>query len=243
MRLQIPALLMAALFSTVALSAGVITYGDMDCLNQGCYGANDPTAGATLQGLAPDALTLASMTFGHSYPFTPSAGDFPGTDTIYVGSTQTGSHDGYSGSAGRVNGPQVLTLDYSSLIAAGQKLSTLTLGIAADDFQFPAFGQPFTAMVNGSVDAALTAQLNAFNQSGPLVQFFTIGINPAVDPGNHILTLSINEGGDGGDGWAVDFLTIGVTTTATSATPEPSTMAMLALGGLAGAVARRFSKS
>ena len=179
--------------------------------------------------------------FGHSYPFTPGVGDFPGTDTIYVGSTQTGSLDGYSVSAGRVNGPQVFTLDYSSLLSADQSLSTLTLGIAADDFQFPALGQPLTAMVDGSADAALTAQLNSFNESGPIVQFFTIGLDPSIDTGSHILTLSIDEGGDGGDGWAVDFLTVGVTTTTTGATPEPSTLAMLifGLGGVVTASARR----
>src|SRR6185436_12287375 len=107
---------------------------------QGCYGASNPTAGATLQGLAPDTITFASAAFGHGYPFTPGAGDLPGTDTVFVGSTQTGSHDGYSGSAGRVNGPQVITLDYSSLVGPGQSLGTLTLGVAADDFQFPDLG-------------------------------------------------------------------------------------------------------
>jgi hypothetical protein len=196
---------------TLVLACGVIgradtmTYGDKDCLQQGCYGATDPVTGATLQGLAPDTITLATNSFGHAYPFTPDAGDFPGTDQIYVGHAQTGAHDGYSGSAPRIPGPQTLVLDYSSLLTGGS-LSTLTLGIAADDFQFPVFGQPFTATVNGSVDAALTAELNALSQSGPVVQFFTIGLNPAIDTASHILTISIDEGGDGGDGWAVDFL-------------------------------------
>ena len=40
----------------------------------------------------------------------------------------------------------------------------------------------------------------------------TIGIDPAVLQTNNILTLSIDEGGNGGDGWAIDFLTVGVTT-------------------------------
>src|ERR1035438_6777168 len=101
----------ALLLVTAAVSghAGVLTFGTMDCLGQGCYGASDPTAGANLQGLAPNAVTLASLSFAHAYPFSPSPGDFPGTDTIYVGSVQTGAHDGYSTYAGRVNGPQVLT--------------------------------------------------------------------------------------------------------------------------------------
>src|SRR5271165_2064590 len=145
MRSQLQALLLTALLGSASLPASVLTFGTEDCLGTGCYGTNDPTAGATLQGLAPNTVTLASMSFAHSYPFTPSAGDFPGTDQIYVGSVQTGAHDGYSDSSQRINGPDVLTLDYSSLIASGQTLTSLTLGIAADDFQFPAFGQPFTA--------------------------------------------------------------------------------------------------
>jgi hypothetical protein len=38
-----------------------------------------------------------------------------------------------------------------------------------------------------------------------------------------VLTLSIDQGGDGGDGWALDYLTVGVTTqqTPTSTVPEP----------------------
>jgi hypothetical protein len=91
-----------------------------------------------------------------------------------------------------------MTMDYSSLVGAGQSVTSLTLGIAADDFQFPVFGQPFIVTVDGSP----------------------------------VLTLSIDEGGDGGDGWAVDFLTLGVETTATG-TPEPGTALLGAIGVLA----------
>lgn len=230
MRMLLSAALAAAVLNAVSAHASTITYGDMDCLGTGCYGATDPTAGATLQGLAADTITTATNGFFHSFPFVPGTGEFAGTDQIYVGSVQTGAHDGYSVSPQRIPGPQVLTLDYSSLIGPGQLLSTLTLGIAADDFQFPAFGQPFTARINGVVNTALTNQLNAVDFGGPLVRFFTIGINPSVDPGTHILTLSIDQGGDGGDGWAIDFATIGVTTTGTAAVPEPATMTMMALG-------------
>jgi hypothetical protein len=224
--------------------AGVITFGDMDCLGTGCYGVNNPTLGATLQGLAPGAVTLASNAFPHGYPFVPDPSDFPGTDQIYVGSVQTAAHDGYSVSPQRINGPDNFTLDFSSLIPSGQSLSSLTLGIAADDFQFPAFGQPFTATVDGSVNSALTTQLESLNQSGPVVQFFTIGMNPSIDTGSHSLSLSINEGGDGGDGWAVDFLTVGVTTQP-SGVPEPSPIGVLAAGfaAMALAAARMRSKT
>jgi hypothetical protein len=211
--------------------AGVITYGDEDCLNQGCYMGSDPTAGATLQGLAPNVVTLASNSFAHPYPFSPS-GDFPGTDQIFVGSVQTGSHDGYSSASQRINGPAVFSLDYSSLVGAGQTVISITLGIAADDFQFPSIGNPFTATVNGSVNAAISNQLNSFNLSGPVVQFFTTGLNPAIDNANHVLTLSIDEGGDGGDGYAVDFLTIGVATSPAGSAPEGSTMTLVGAGAL-----------
>ncbi len=229
-------LLMLAVCATPAI-AGLITYGDEDCLNQGCYGVSDPTAGSTLQGLTPGTVTLATNGFGHGYPFSPSS-DFPGTDQIYVGSNQTGAHDGYSSATQRINGPAVFTLDYSSLVSAGQTVASLTLGIAADDFQFPAIGNPFTAQVNGVTNAALTTELNALNETGPTVQFFSVGLSPTVDLASHILTLSIDEGGDGGDGYAVDFLTVGVTTVA-SGVPESSTLPLVGAGAMLILLSRR----
>jgi hypothetical protein len=238
MRFLIATTIVFGLVAACPAKASTITFGDEDCLNTNCYGASDPTSGATLQGLAANTITLATNSFGHGFPFAPS-GDFAGTDQIYVGSTQTGFHDGYSSSP-RLNGPQTLTLNYSSLLGPGDVLSSLTLGIAADDFQFPTFGQPYSASVNGVANAALTTELNTLNLGGPRVQFFTIGLDPSIDSGSHILTLTINQGGDGGDGWAVDFLTVGVTTRS-AAVPEPATLSLLAIG-LAGAAARRRSK-
>jgi hypothetical protein len=205
---------------------GIIEYGNENLLGTGTY-ATDPKAGATLWGLSPGVVKVATNSFGHTFPFSPGPGDFAGTDQIYVGSVQTGAHDGYSAAAERINGPQVITMDYSGLVPAGQSVATLTLGIASDDFQFPAIGQPFTAKINGVVDTAITNTLNSVNEGGPVEQFFTVGIGTAGLLSSHVLTLSIDEGGDGGDGWAVDFLTIGVTT---SAVPEPSSFFLLSAG-------------
>ena len=114
-------------------------------------------------------------------------------------------------------------------LASGATILTLTLGIAADDFQFPTFGQAYTASVNGVLNTALTAQLNAIDQTFPQVQFFTIGLELAGLLPTHVLTLSIDQGGDGGDGWAVDFLTVGVTLDP-GAVPAPGSLWLLMLG-------------
>lgn len=59
---------------------------------------------------------------------------------------------------------------------------------------------------------------------------------------DRVLKLSIDEGGDGGDGYAVDFLTVGVTS---APVPEASTTVSLGLllalgfGGLLVASRRR----
>jgi hypothetical protein len=215
-------------FATLPVThAAVITYGTPNLEGFGYPGNADPTVGATEQGLAPNVVTLATNAYPHAYPFSPALGDYPGTHQIYVGQNQTTSDDGYSRYSGRIAGPQVVTLDYSSLVPAGQTLTTLTLGLGADDFQFPAFGNPFTASINGLTDSALANQLMSLNQTGPYEQYFSIGINPATLLPSNILTLSINEGGNGGDGWALDFLTIGVTTTPA---PEPTSLALLTLG-------------
>jgi hypothetical protein len=231
----------AILVAGTARADGVLEYGNENVLGTGTY-PSDPKAGATLIGLASGVSTQSTLFLGHGFPFSPGLGDFAGTDQIFVGSVQTGAHDGYSVSAQRINGPQVLTLDYSSLVPSGNTVTTLTLGIAADDFQFPVFGQPFMTTVNGTADSALTTALESLNESGPVVHFFTIGIDPASLLPTNVLTLSIDEGGDGGDGWAVDFLTVGVTSRA-AAVPEPAALSVLAAALLGvGLLGRRAAR-
>jgi hypothetical protein len=111
------------------------------------------------------------------------------------------------------------------LVPAGQKVTTLTLGLGSDDFQNPVFGQPFTVTINGQAASVLSAKLNSLNETGPQEHFFTIGISPSLLLPTNVLTVSIDEGGDGGDGFAMDFATVGVTT-AISSVPEPSALAL-----------------
>jgi hypothetical protein len=207
----------------------------MDCVGFGCYGANDPTAGATLQGLGAGATSHATTAFAHGLPPFPGSVDFAGTDTIFVGSNLTHAEDGYAANGDPVAGPQLLTLDYSGLVAGGSHITSLTFGIAADDFQNPFFHQPFMASINGTPNADLTALLNSIDTGGPRVQFFTLGIDISLLDPSDVLTVSIDDGGDGGDGWAVDFATVGVTT---ESVPEPMTLTIFG-AALIGAVCRR----
>lgn len=226
-------------------------YGTEDQIGTGPY-AVDPKIGASLWGLSPGTITQGAQSAGHTqFVPDPSPSGFAGTDTIHVGSGFTNlAHDGYSYqflSTGKgVKGPDIFALDYSSLIPDGQSVQTLTLGIAADDFQAPKYGQLFTATINGTLSPGLSAKLNDLTLTDPSDLFFTFGVDPTLLTSDNILKLSIDEGGDGGDGYAVDFLTIGVTSAAASPTtsvPEAtsavslSLMLLLGLGGIL--IARR----
>lgn len=208
-----------------SISGQVATYGDRDLLGFGYPPGVNPTAGARLIGLAPGVASLAAQGYGHGWPLTPETNDpegsqdYPNTDQIFVGSHQSGQHDGYAGFDARKQGPALFRLDYRQLVPAGARIRTLTLGIAADDFQFPLWGQPFSATVNGQADQALTRELNTIDETGPDTRFLSIGIDPAILSPDHILRVAIDEGGDGGDGFAIDFLTVGVTTYAGASAP------------------------
>ena len=64
-------------------------YGDEDVLGTVVY-PGDPKTGATLEGLLPDAVTLARAAVVSRIPILcRRRRDHPGTDEIYVGSVQT----------------------------------------------------------------------------------------------------------------------------------------------------------
>lgn len=215
--------------------AEVMHYGDPNLLGMGVY-SSDPTAGASLQGLAPNVVTVASNRFSHGYPFVPATDAYPGTDRIYSsGGPPTGLVDGYSLVPNRVDGPDVINMDYGSLVGPGQRVETLTLGIAPSDIQHPMLGQPYEVKVNGVVNEALTHQFNVMDLGGPSVQFFTAGIDPSLLLPSHVLNLSIARAGTAADGWAVDFTTIGVTAVPV---PEPTSIAILGLGIASWAIRR-----
>lgn len=219
---------------------GVQIYGDVDLLGFG-YGDGDPFAGATLVGLAPNAITAANNAFAHSFPFDPEVGEYPGTDQIYVGSFEYAGGDGYSQHPNRIAGIQTVTIDYSALVPQGQVLTSLTLGIAFDDFQNPLFGNPYTVVINDGVNSALTGLANSIDQTTPLTRLYTIGLDLSTLREDHTLTLQIRQAGGSrggdlpqGDGWAIDFLTIGATTV-----PTPGAATLAALAGLVGLRRRR----
>lgn len=245
---------------TTSVAPGVLEYGTENQEGAGSYSGGfnpvgfDPKAGATLSGLTAGQVTMGAQSSGHTefFPDAP-AGDFAGTDTIHVGSTFTDqAHDGYADqyltNPGHVvKGPDTFILNYSSLLTAGQTPQTLTLGIEADDFQFSKYGQPFTAFINGVESAGFEKVLNTPVLTDPSSQFFTFGVDRSLLSPSGILNLSIDEGGDGGDGYAVDFLTVGVTAGAVpAAVPEASTtvsFGLLLLFGLGGVVIAAKKKS
>ena len=239
--LGLAALTALGLGAALPAQAQVMEYGNENQEGAGPYAAGfDPKAGATLSGLIAGQVTMGAQSSGHDefFPDAP-AGDFAGTDTIHVGSTFTTlAHDGYAGqylytaTPGHVvKGPDTFALDYSSLLPAGNTLQTLTLGIEADDFQHGKYDQPFMATLNGVESTEIESVLNSVVLTDPSSQFFTFGIDPALLNSSKVLNLSIDEGGDGGDGYAVDFLTVGVTS---APIPEASTTIsfglLLALG-------------
>lgn len=203
------------LLTSSALAQSVIVYGDQDVLDRTVTYPGDPTAGAALVGLAPGEVAMGSLRTRHFGFPTPSPGEFPGTDQIYVGTGETRmGFDAYSRHPSRMEGPQVVALDYSSLVPAGFLVETLTLGIAPDDMQSASTGSVYSATINGVVDVALSDHLNTIDLTGPNVVFFTIGMHPSgLDPA-HVLTLEIDQSrlGFDPDAWAVDFFTVGVTT-------------------------------
>jgi hypothetical protein len=184
-------------------SSIVEVYGTVNLLGMGFAAKANPFAGASLEGLAPNVTSAATNKYVGPSNFTPPAGDYPGTDQIYVGSNTIATLD-------EAVGPQVITLNYSALTRLGHPISTFTLGIATDGFENPTVNIPYTASINGVPNAALTSLLNGLNNADRVEQFVSIGIDPAQLLASKVLTITIDGPGDNISGWAVDFLTVGI---------------------------------
>ena len=86
--------------------------------------------------------------------------------------------------------------------------------------------------MNGHIVVDLINELNGLVQTGPEVQFFSIGLDPGLLESSNILTLTIDQAGDGRDGWAIDFLTVGVTSSPVPLPPALGLFAMAAISAL-----------
>lgn len=134
--------------------------------------------------------------------------DYPGTDQLYVSSRGTPPDSTIQ------RGPETIVMDYSTLVPAGQQVSGLTLGMSVTGFISLNTGMTYTAQLNGQINVPLSRQLNSLQIGANVTQFFTIGIDPKVLNSNNQLTLQIDATDPQGwnKGWAIDFLTISVTT-------------------------------
>ena len=190
----------------------VLVFGDKDLFGTQYANGVDPTAGTQLDGLTPGQVTMSSGTYYYAHGFAPGLGDlggqsdYPGTDQPYVGSAITDVQ------SPTLRGPQIISMDYSSQVPAGQQVAGLTLGMAVTGFDSTDTRDTYTAWINGQVNRPLSQELNSLRQGGQMTQFFTTGIDPKLlRPGNS-LSLQIDASGDWAGPWAIDFLTIGVTT-------------------------------
>lgn len=201
----------------------VLVYGDKDLFGSQYPKGAHPTAGAQLYGLQPGQVSTATQTYDYGNIFTPGFGDlggqtdYPGTDQLYVASSSTPQMSQIQ------RGPEVISMDYSSQVPPGQVATGLTLGMAASNFNAQGTQQTYTAWINNQIDVPLSRQLNSLEMSAQDTQFFAIGIDPQLLLPDDTLTLKIDASGSSNPlAWAIDFLTIGVTT-APAPTPPSGT--------------------
>ncbi len=220
----------------------VLEFGDRDCLGMGCYDPAEVTSSAELIGLAENEVSIADGRFFHTYPFTPEADDFSGTDQIYCTDKNgvDASSDGFCNSSEAIFSSLVTTLDYSAAITANSTVKNLTLGLGTSDFQTQAFGGSFIASINGQEYDILSQTLDSLENGGPSFRFFSVGIPLDLLDSSHQLTLEIDKTETSRDGIALDFLTVGVETH----TPEIPTPAAIfpTLFGLVSAAVRKKPK-
>ncbi|MBI5883644.1 MAG: carboxypeptidase regulatory-like domain-containing protein [Elusimicrobia bacterium] len=175
----------------------VIQAGDMDNLGYGWPQGFDVFSG--------------NSTPSHSYPFTPAAGDPPGTDRILLGSGYRGSppagQDGYTGHARRPDSmPVPIALRYGT---KGIPVKAARLQLFVDDFQAPLLGARYKVTINGQRALFLEDIINSLRQTGPVGKLVSVQLPEEflwpVRKGDFSLLIDDPDTG-AGDGFAIDFV-------------------------------------
>lgn len=175
----------------------VVRVGDIDNLGFGWPVGFNPFSGQS--------------TPSHGYPWTPGAGDPPGTDRIMVVSSYAGSPpagaDGYTSSTSRPdNLPQAITLTYDLM---GSVPTSAVLQLFVDDFQAPVWAASYQVTLDGTRATFLEDVLNSLVQTGPIGKLITVPVPPELVDllADGELAILIDDPVTGaGDGFAVDFV-------------------------------------
>jgi len=212
-------------------AAKILVFGDKDLFGSQYPNGVDPTTGAQLSGLQPGQVSTATQTYDYNDNFTPNFGDlggqtdYPGTDQLYVASNTTPQMNQIQ------RGPQVISMDYSSQVPPGQAVSGLTLGMSITGFDAQETQQTYSVWINNQIDVPLSRYINSVELGAHATQFFAIGVDPQLLLPNNTLTLKIDSTGSQNPlAWAIDFLTIGVTTSPAPAAQPSSTTAPVTPG-------------
>lgn len=216
--------LLTAAGAAAGQPANVVVFGDLDRVGNGTY-LTSPWDTAALFGLTA-GQTSAGPVFPAAGPTPPNQADFQRTDRVLKG---TGSaQDGYANAMNNpLSGAHTFTLDYTAALQGGTAVDTLTIGVMLIDVQ-PSASAQYTLNVNGSASAFtnITGVVNGLDQAGQAGQFLSFGVPLdvlALNPSANTLNFTIDQG-VGGDGFAVDFLTVGVTPV-----PEPAGLLLVGL--------------
>jgi len=171
----------------------MVRAGDIDNLGFGWPTAFDPFSG--------------NSTPVHAFPFLPAANDVPGTDEIFVPSSDTGNppygNDGYYDTG---VSPKSITLNYD---LQGTTVLAATIQLFVDDFQGTMWGANWNVTFDGVNADFLTNIIMSLVQTGPIGKIITAQI-PAdylQYLADGLLEVKIDDTTTGaGDGYAIDFV-------------------------------------